>query len=87
MANVETCANCALRGLDLSPSQARAAGHIIIEGGHMAEDTRRRINLKRIAGVVMNHFEAPQELKTATMACVDAHIDGSCTFGGELEEA
>ena len=86
MASVETCVTCPLRGLDLSPSQARAAGHIIIEGGHMAEDTRRQVNLKRIAGVVMDHFEAPEAVKAATLTCVEAHTSGSCTFGAESEE-
>lgn len=86
MASVETCATCPLRTLELTPGQARAAGHIIIEGGHLAEDTRRQVNLKRIAGVAMDHFKAPDKVRKATLDCVDAHTNGSCTFGGELEE-
>ena len=72
------CEICEFNKVELSPELARFAGHVIIEGDHTAGNPRRIADLRRVAGVGLDYFEATSELRQATEACTRAHQDGTC---------
>jgi hypothetical protein len=75
------CDSCELKGLQMSADQARACGHIILEGNHMPrKDSRRELDLRRVASTALDYFEAEPAVKQAATACVGAHLNGSCDY-------
>lgn len=75
----DACNICELGKRAMSVDQARACGHIILEGDNMPlDDRRRQYDIKRVAEVGLDFFGADQSLRDAAVACIDAHLDGTC---------